>query len=428
MRAAGHAERARERLERRALDHRRRDDHEEDGVEDRPALGEPGRLRVRGEHDRHGAAQAGPAEQRALAQLEVLEQRGHPDRDRTGDEQQDGDDGEAGEDHRPELVREREQAEHDEEADLGEEGEPGMEVDERSPQLGRRVAEPEADDVDGEEAASTRDVRQAEADRPGGDGRDRRERRREGRQADERPRGDRAHCEPEREAERELADDEHEQVDEAGAAALDPVDQADRQGDARRVVRARLALQHAPEPAAETRHPQRREHRGCVRRRDDCPEQERGGPREREHGARGERGDRRGHDDADGAERRGRNDDAAERPPRCRDAALEQDHREPDDADRARQVDVGEVDAADAVAAEQHPEPQEHDEHRHAGAPGQRRGCDRREQHGAHDQDQRSGLHRAQSGGRSYERSSASSAFCTCRRFSASSQTADCSP
>ena len=69
-------------FERRPLDQGRDGDDEEDGVEDRLAALQPGRQRERAEHDRHGAAQARPAEQRALAVGEAAERGRRPDGDR----------------------------------------------------------------------------------------------------------------------------------------------------------------------------------------------------------------------------------------------------------------------------------------------------------------------------------------------------------
>ena len=56
-------------------------------------------------------------------------------------------------------------------------------------------------------------------------------------------------------------------------------------------------------------------------------------------------------------------------------AALEQDQRERDDADRPRQLVVVELDPAGAVRADHHPEPEEEDQAGHAQAAGEQRGA-----------------------------------------------------
>ena len=61
-----------------------------------------------------------------------------------------------------------------------------------------------------------------------------------------------------------------------------------------------------------------------------------------------------------------------------REPALEQDQRERDDADDAGVLGVVEVDQAEAVGAQQHPEAEEQDEARDADAAGQQRGAQRR--------------------------------------------------
>ena len=50
-----------------------------------------------------------------------------------------------------------------------------MEADEVAAERRRGVADEQPDDVDGQKAATAGDVRETEADRAGGDGRDRRE-------------------------------------------------------------------------------------------------------------------------------------------------------------------------------------------------------------------------------------------------------------
>ena len=177
-----------------------------------------------------------------------------------------------------------------------------------------------------------------------------------------------ARATPDHESEAELADDEQDELVEAvGVRALDPGDQADRERDRHRVVPARLGLERASETAADLREAEGREHGRGVGGRDDGAEQERLEPGEVEQRLSRDAGEQRGHDDSDGAQQRRRHRHFAQSPPRCLQAALEEDQDEPDDADVARELGVVELDAARPVRAEEHPQRQERDEDRHAG-------------------------------------------------------------
>ncbi len=143
---------------------------------------------------------------------------------------------------------------------------------------------------------------------------------------------------------------------------VNPLDQPDRERDRHRVVPAGLGLERPREPPPDVREPERREDRCGVGRGDDGAEQDGFQPGQVEEEVRGCSGQERGHDDADGAEQRGRHDDLAQPPPRGREPALVEDRGEPDDADGARELGVVELDVARAVRAEQHPERQERDE------------------------------------------------------------------
>ena len=81
-------------------------------------------------------------------------------------------------------------------------------------------------------------------------------------------------------------------------------------------------------------------------------------------------GQERRHRDADRAQERRGDRDPAHAPPRGREAALVEDRDEADDADRARQLGVVELDPAGPVGPEQHPESEEGDERGHAGPRG----------------------------------------------------------
>ena len=141
------------------------------------------------EHDRHGAAQARPAEeQRArgcvkrLNAVEAQTAAGRATRIRSEREREARSSATSGS-----WLREDEQAEHDEEHDLGDEREALVEGDELAPVARRRAADREADEVDGEEAAAADHVGGAERERRRGDRRDGRERADRLRDARERP-------------------------------------------------------------------------------------------------------------------------------------------------------------------------------------------------------------------------------------------------
>ena len=149
---------------------------------------------------------------------------------------------------------------------------------------------------------------------------------------------------------------------------LDPADQADRERNRHRVVAARLGLERACEPARDVREAERREHRGGIGRRDDRPQQERFEPREVEERLRENPSDERCHYHADRAQEARGHGDLPQPPPRGLEAALVEDQPEPDRARLARELSVVEVDPSGPVGAEQHPEAEERDEHRQAGA------------------------------------------------------------
>ena len=284
-----------------------------------------------------------------------------------------------------EVAGEDEQAEHDEERDLRGEREPFVERDELPPVAGRRAADGEPDEVDGEEAAAAEHVRRAEGDRRRGEGRDRCERADRRRDAREDPGREGAEDDADDKADPDLAHDLECEVGGAVRAGLvlDPGDQPDRQRDRHRVVAAGLGLERARQPPADLGRAQRREDGRRVGRGDHRAEQERLEPGEREQRVRAEAGDQRRHEDADGAQQRGRDDDLAQAPPRGLQSAFVEDQAEADRADALGQLRVVEVDAAGPVRAEQHPDAEKRDEDGQAGARGTERGDDARAEHDA---------------------------------------------
>ena len=188
-----------------------------------------------------------------------------------------------------------------------------MKREDRPPERHRRVAEPECDDVNGEEAAAVCAGRHAVRERSDRHGCDRSERCELGRHAGKRARGDEAECDPDHEAEAELTRKERRHVARAVAAVLDPGDEAERERDGGRVVQSRLGGKERREPAPKPREAERREDGSRIGRADDGAEQKRLRPREVEQEVRGDAGHAHGHDDADRAEQEGRADHGARR-------------------------------------------------------------------------------------------------------------------
>ena len=237
-----------------------------------------------------------------------------------------------------------------------------MEREDRPPQRHRRVPDPERDHVHGQEAARPGLVGDAVGQRGGRDRRDRGDRREVAREQREHACGDEPERDADHQADPELPDDEHDEVVRAVGGLRDPRDQAERQRDGRRVVRARLRAQERGEPPAQRREAQRGEDGGGVGRADHRAEEERGRGGEVEQRVGRRARDRGGHGHAEGAEETGRCEHRADVAPVRREPALEQDREEPDHADGAGQLRVVEVDPADALRAEQHSEPEEGDE------------------------------------------------------------------
>ena len=99
------------------------------------------------------------------------------------------------------------------------------------------------------------------------------------------------------------------------------------------------------------------------------------------------------HEDADGAQERGGDDDFAQPPPRGLQAALVEDQAEADRSDALRQLRVVEADAARPVRAEQHPDAEKRDEHGKSRACGTERGDDARTEHDSDEQEDQAFVH-----------------------------------
>jgi hypothetical protein len=104
-------------------------------------------------------------------------------------------------------------------------------------------------------------------------------------------------------------------------------------------------------------------------------------------------GDDRGRDRADHGEGDRRRQDRADLEQAGRQAALEQDHRQRDDADRARELVVVEVDPAGAVRADRHADAEEQQQARHPHPARQQRGQQAGGQQRSRDEDELAVVH-----------------------------------
>ena len=353
-------------LEREALEQGRDHDDEEDDVEELSAPLDPRDHRQRREPDRNGAAEAGPAQHHPFAEPERLDLARQQGRDRAGDEDQDQSECRALPGDVDEPAREDEQPEHEEERDLRDPAQALVERGDRAPRRDDPGAEREAGQVDGEESRALADVGEAEGE---GGGRHRGDGVEAGRRVVEPDEGPaRA---PADEAADDRADDQvagelDDHVREAVAGLVDPGDQPGHEQDGDRVVQARLALERPGEPALQLRLAEDGEDRGRVGGRDGGADDQRLERAEVEQPRRRQPGDHGGDDRADHRQRDRRPQHRPDLLPARGQPALEEDQDESDGAERPRQLDVVEGDAADPLAADEHPEAQEQDQSRHA--------------------------------------------------------------
>ncbi len=123
-------------------------------------------------------------------------------------------------------------------------------------------------------------------------------------------------------------------------------------------------------------------------RRDDRAEQQALERRETEEEVSGHGRDRCSGERADRRERDARPEHRPDLRPAGREPSLEQDQRDRDDADRARQLDVVELQHRQAVGAERHPEQQEEDEAGDPQSARRERRADAERQQESRDEDQ----------------------------------------
>jgi hypothetical protein len=142
----------------------------------------------------------------------------------------------------------------------------------------------------------------------------------------------------------------------------DHLDHHEHEHDHDRIVEPGLSLERALERLRQ-RHPaQQREHRRAVGGAEDRAQEQPLRQRDVQQPVGAYAGDERGRGGPDGRERHRRAEHRRQRPQPGLQAALEQDHEQRDGADEARERVVVEVDPAETVGADRHPDAQEQDE------------------------------------------------------------------
>ena len=186
--------------------------------------------------------------------------------------------------------------------------------------------------------------------------------------------GHEADPESHEESDAELPHEEERDIRRAVVRLLDEVDHREDEQHGDRVVEAGLAFEGTSEPLREPDSAKESEDGGAVGRGQDRAEQEALGEREVEQPGCGEACDRRRDDRPDQGEPGGRAENRSDLPEAGSQPALEQDEHERDHPDQASQRVVVEIDPAESVGTDRHPEAQEQDERRKPEARGQQGG------------------------------------------------------
>ena len=231
-----------------------------------------------------------------------------------------------------------------------------MEGHDRAPRGRRRGAEHEAGEVDGEEPRAVEGLGGAERERGGrhrGDGVQ--AGRRQPHAPQEQHGAAAATAEPDARSRSTSSGPRASTASsEPEVGVLDRLDAADHEQDRDRVVDARLALERARQPPPQRRPAQHREHRGGVGRRHGRAEQQRlSGSRSNSSAARRPPSAPRSRSSPSVASRIDVLQHGPDLVEARRQAALEQDERERDDADLARELEVVELDQLEPVGPDQ---------------------------------------------------------------------------
>ncbi|MNZ72692.1 hypothetical protein D3C78_910790 [compost metagenome] len=352
-----------------ALQQQRHQHDEERHVEEQLGVGQAGDQREHREDHRHRAAQADPGDEQALAEVEgAKRQQADEHRQRPGEQDHPQRQQQRRHGDRQQLAGGEQQAEDQEHADLAEPGQAVEHVQDAVAVADRPVAEHQAADVHGEDAAA--------ADFPG-EGVDHdaaadRQQRVEAvghRQAVDQLQQQPAAGQAEDDADAELQDQRQQHAPaEAGLPGGEHADQGHGEEHRHRVVAARLDLQGRADPLVEALAVEQVEHHGGVGGGDDGADQQAFEQLEVEQPGGGQAGQPGGDHHADGGQRHRRPQGDAEGGHPGAHAAVEEDHRQRQVADQVGQRVVVEDDAADAVDAGEHAHGEEDHQYRDADA------------------------------------------------------------
>ena len=260
------------------------------------------------------------------------------------------------------------QAEDQEHADLRQPGEAVEDVQDAVPRADRLVAQQQAAQVDGQDAAATDGVGAGENHQAAADHQQRVQAVSQLQAVDDLQQQPAA-AEAEHRADGEIADQVQAQLPaDALAGAGENLDQGHGKKHRHRVVAAGLDLQGGGDPLIEAAATEQAEHRGGVGGANDGADQHAFQQAQVEQPGRGKAGQPGGHQHAEGGQRqRGPQRHAEALDPRAH-ATIQQDDRQRQVADQIRRGVVAELDAAGAVVAGQHADCEKHHQNRNAEA------------------------------------------------------------
>ena len=243
-----HAEPVGERLERGPLQEGRQQHREEHDVEEVQALRDGGDHRKRRQDDRDGAPQARPGEHDALAHVEIRCGSRRKGRDGTREKHQHQRENGSLEGDTPQLRGKYEETQHQEHRHLGQTRQPL--VEDRHGPLGwqGRAAKGQARQVDAEEAGAIERRGAAVGQRGNAERRDRVGSLAAQPGPSQRLHGEPSDGEPDRQADAELPQQEHQHLRRSKVRLLDPVDEANHEEHRERIVEPGFPLEREADP------------------------------------------------------------------------------------------------------------------------------------------------------------------------------------
>jgi hypothetical protein len=182
----------------------------------------------------------------------------------------------------------------------------------------------------------------------------------------QRRRGQRADDQAGHDPHQQLVNQEPNRVEHAVAGALDHVDHHQHQHHRNRVVEPRFAFQGQGQTPAQSDPAQQREHCRAVGGTEDGAQQQPLGKREMQQPRRGQSGDQRRYRGTDEGQRQGAAQHRAQPADPGLQPALEQDHGQSNGPHQPRQRVVVEVDPAQTVGPDRHPQAQKQHQRRQA--------------------------------------------------------------